>query len=84
MPTKRILITGGAGFIGCNAARYFGERNWSVTVLDNLSRAGTDQNLTWLRDGMTFDFEQVDVRDAAAVDRVVSEGRYDAVVHLAA
>jgi CDP-paratose 2-epimerase len=84
MPTKRILITGGAGFIGCNAARYFGERNWNVTVLDNLSRAGTDQNLTWLRDGMTFDFEQVDVRDGAAVDRVVSEGRYDAVIHLAA
>src|SRR4029077_6144266 len=45
MPTKRILITGGGGFVGCNAARYFGGRNWDVTVLDNLSRAGADQNL---------------------------------------
>ena len=66
MPSKKILITGGAGFIGCNAARYFGARNWNVTVLDNLSRAGTDKNLRWLRDGTTFDFEQADVRDQAA------------------
>ena len=65
MPTKRILITGGAGFIGSNAARYFGARNWTVTVLDNLSRAGAEKNLVWLRDGTTFDFEQVDVRDRA-------------------
>ena len=50
MPTKRILITGGAGFVGCNAARFFRARNWGVTVLDNLSRQGTDKNLEWLRD----------------------------------
>ncbi|MGE8942426.1 GDP-mannose 4,6-dehydratase [Leptospira interrogans] len=84
MATKRVLITGGAGFVGCNAARFFGARNWNVTVLDNLSRQGTDQNLTWLRDGTAFDFEQVDVRDRTAVERVISEGRYDAVIHLAA
>ena len=84
MPTKRILITGGGGFVGCNAARYFGGRNWDVTVLDNLSRAGADQNLLWLSDGTTFDFERVDVRDKLAVDRVVAEGSFDAVIHLAA
>jgi CDP-paratose 2-epimerase len=84
MPTKKILITGGAGFIGCNAARFFGARNWNVTVLDNLSRQGTDKNLTWLRDGTTFAFEQVDVRDRPAIDRVLAKGRFDAVLHLAA
>ena len=78
MPTKRILITGGAGFVGCNAARFFGARNWNVTVLDNLSRQGTDKNLAWLRDGTTFDFEHVDVRDRAAIDRVMANGRFDA------
>lgn len=84
MPTKRILITGGAGFVGCNAARFFGARNWNVTVLDNLSRQGTDKNLVWLRDGTTFDFEHVDVRDRPAIDRVMAGGSFDAVIHLAA
>ncbi|CFX14230.1 CDP-paratose 2-epimerase [Candidatus Filomicrobium marinum] len=84
MGTKSVLITGGAGFVGCNAARYFSGRNWSVTVLDNLSRTGTEQNLEWLRDGTSFDFEHADVCDRAAIDRVVSEKRYDAVIHLAA
>ncbi len=84
MQTKRVLITGGAGFIGCNAARFFSTRNWSVTVLDNLSRQGTDQNLKWLSDGADFEFEKVDIRDRPAIDRVLSQGRYDAVIHLAA
>jgi CDP-paratose 2-epimerase len=79
-----VLITGGAGFIGCNAARFFGTRNWSVTVLDNLSRQGTDKNLKWLGDGTSFDFEHTDIRDRASIDRVLSEGRFDAVIHLAA
>jgi CDP-paratose 2-epimerase len=79
-----MLVTGGAGFVGCNTARFFAARNWNVTVLDNLSRQGTEKNLEWLRDGTTFDFAQVDVRDGPAVDRVVSESRFDAVIHLAA
>ena len=84
MRTKRVLITGGAGFIGCNAALYFGSRNWRVTVLDNLSRAGTDLNLEWLSQNASFDFARADVRDRAAVEKVISETRFDAVIHLAA
>lgn len=84
MTSKRMLITGGAGFIGCNAARFFGARNWKVTVLDNLCRSGTKKNLEWLRDETEFDLAQVDVRDREAVDRTVADGRFDAVLHLAA
>lgn len=84
MSTKHVLITGGAGFIGCNAARYFGQRNWQVTVLDNLSRTGTESNLGWLRDETEFEFAKIDVRDSAAVNRIVEETRPDAIIHLAA
>jgi CDP-paratose 2-epimerase len=84
MRRKQVLITGGAGFIGCNAALYFSRRNWRVTVLDNLSRAGTDQNLTWLNEGAKFDFERADVRGRAAVDAAIRDTRFDAVIHLAA
>jgi CDP-paratose 2-epimerase len=82
--SKRVLITGGAGFVGCNATQYFGSRNWQVTVLDNLARQGAEQNLEWLRDGTTFDFERVDIRERAAVERVFADKTYDAVIHLAA
>ena len=68
----------------CNAAHYFGARNWNVTVLDNLSRAGTEKNLRWLRDGTTFDFEFADIRDQARIDSILAATRFDAILHLAA
>lgn len=84
MRKKQVLITGGAGFVGCNAALHFSRRNWRVTVLDNLSRAGTEQNLAWLQGGASFDFQRADVCDKAQTDAVMRDGRFDAVIHLAA
>jgi CDP-paratose 2-epimerase len=45
---SRYLIVGGAGFIGINAAEHYATRGHSVTVLDNFSRRGTEDNLRWL------------------------------------
>ena len=78
-----ILITGGCGFIGCNAAKRFVDRGDRLTVLDDLSRPGADQNLAWLRGQGQFEFVRGDICDAALVGRVVREGRFDAVLHLA-
>jgi CDP-paratose 2-epimerase len=47
-PSRRILITGGAGFLGVNAAVHMIDGGWHVTLLDNLSRPGTERNLKWL------------------------------------
>ena len=44
-----ILIIGGAGFIGCNTADHYLKKGSSVTVFDNFSRKGTEQNLRWLQ-----------------------------------
>jgi CDP-paratose 2-epimerase len=79
----RILITGGAGFIGSNAVRYFRGRGDTVTIFDNLSRRGARANLEWLLEAGPLAMAEGDVRDAAAVRAVVAAARPDAVVHLA-
>lgn len=80
-----ILITGGAGFIGCNWAARLRRDGHTVTVLDNLSRKGTAANLAWLREQQgpgPLKFVQADVRDAAAVAEA-AKGQ-NAIYHLAA
>ncbi len=80
----RILITGGAGFIGSNLTKASIEAGHRVTVLDNLSRRGSEANLKWLRDTFGVDgfgFIQADIRDADAM-RVAVVGA-EAVYHLA-
>jgi len=81
---KSILITGGAGFIGINSARYFASRGWTVTIVDNLSRRGGNDNLTWLRGNYSVRLEQLDVRNADAMTHVVADVKPDVVLHLAA
>ena len=87
----KFLITGGAGFIGCNAAaRYLG-RGDEVVVLDNLSRRGADKNLAWLQ-GLAYSqgadarlsHVQADIRSAGEVLEAFQAHRdTDVVVHLA-
>lgn len=64
-----VLITGGAGFIGCNLAHRLLSQGRSVRILDNLSRPGVEWNLQWLREthGSALDVHIGDVRDAKAV-----------------
>lgn len=83
MKGKQLLITGGAGFIGVNAARHFARQGWQITVLDNLSRRGTEGNLRWLQEHASLRFERADVREPAAVDRIVGEVRPNLLLHLA-
>jgi CDP-paratose 2-epimerase len=77
-----VLITGGAGFIGVHAARYWGSRG-QVLIVDNLSRKGTQTNLEWVQGQVAVAFENVDIRDAVRVRETVSRFRPDLVLHLA-
>ena len=79
----RSLITGGAGFIGCNLADRLLAEGEAATILDDLSRRGSERNLAWLqgRHGAGLEVRRADVRDAAAVADAVA--RADVVYHLA-
>jgi CDP-paratose 2-epimerase len=80
----KIVVTGGAGFIGCNAVAAWLHRGHSLVIADNLSRANADKNLEWLRSLGTFAFHRTDIRDAAAMQQLFHEHRdARAVVHLA-
>ena len=79
------FITGGAGFIGANYVNRLLERGEKVTIYDNLSRAGSKRNLTWLQDKFGQDGFQLvigDVRDASLVRD--SSRSADIILHLAA
>src|SRR4051812_46515904 len=81
---RPVLITGGAGFIGCNLAHRLLSTGNRVLVLDNLSRAGVERNLSWLREthGDALETEIADIRDVEAVRRAVRWARQ--VFHFAA
>jgi len=80
---RHTLITGGAGFVGTNLADRLLSEGERVVVLDNVSRAGVEENVRFLteRHGGRVDLEEADVRDRAAVARAVRGARN--VFHLA-
>lgn len=80
----KVIITGGAGFIGSNAAARYLRNGHEVVVLDNLSREGTRKNLSWLESIGQFEFAHLDLRDSDGVTRFFASHRdADRVLHLA-
>src|SRR5215216_546194 len=82
--TRHYLVTGGAGFIGSNYVHRLVQRGEKVTVYDNLSRAGAQKNLEWLRKTFGEDAFSVlagDVRDASRIAESARDA--DVIVHLA-
>lgn len=83
---RNVLITGGAGFIGCNFVRYLLRTDQAVRIvnLDALTYAGSLDNLKDLPDPSRHTFVQGDICDRELVDRLLREHEIDTVVHFAA
>ncbi|MBW4576416.1 MAG: dTDP-glucose 4,6-dehydratase [Aphanothece sp. CMT-3BRIN-NPC111] len=83
---RRLLVTGGAGFIGSNFVHYWCDRypNDRVVVLDALTYAGNRGNLSSLDDRNNFRFVQGDICDRALVFNLLQEENIDTIVHFAA
>ena len=82
----RILVAGGAGFIGSNFIRYiFGAHDdWSVVNVDKLTYAGNLANLEDVAGDSRYGFHRADICDAAEVARIFAEEKPEAVVNFAA
>ena len=82
---KKILVTGGAGFIGSAVVRHIIQNTQdSVVNVDKLTYAGNLESLTEVANNPRYAFEQVDICDRAELDRVFAQHQPDAVMHLAA
>jgi dTDP-glucose 4,6-dehydratase len=80
----KLLVTGGAGFIGCNLARLAVSQGHTVTVVDKLTYAGNRASLADLEVQPGFAFLQADICDGDAMRRILAEHQPEKILHLAA
>ena len=80
----KLLVTGGAGFIGSAVVRLAVARGHQVVNLDALTYAACLENVALVSGSPLYAFEQADIRDRSALDRIFAEHSPDAVMHLAA
>ena len=84
--SKKILITGGAGFIGSHVLRLFVNKypTYQVFNLDALTYAGNLENVSDIESFANYTFVKGDIADASFVDALFQEYRFEGVIHLAA
>lgn len=86
MASKKILITGGAGFIGSHVVRLFVKNypDYQIFNLDKLTYAGNLENLRDIESAKNYQFLKGDIVDAEFVQELFSTHQFDGVIHLAA
>jgi CDP-paratose 2-epimerase len=81
----KILITGGAGFIGVNCVNYFAKQGHEVAIFDNLSRVGSEKNLQWVKGENEIEFIKGDLRNFNDLANVFNQKeKFDLILHMAA
>jgi dTDP-glucose 4,6-dehydratase len=80
----KILITGGAGFIGSAVVRMAIDRGYQIVNLDALTYAACERNICIVKDNPRYAFEHADIRNPGALASVFARHQPDAVMHLAA
>jgi dTDP-glucose 4,6-dehydratase len=83
---KKILITGGAGFIGSHVIRLFVNKypDYAIVNLDMLTYAGNLENLRDIENAPNYSFVKGDITDESFINQLFADHSFDAVIHLAA
>ncbi|MFK7947702.1 MAG: dTDP-glucose 4,6-dehydratase [Saprospiraceae bacterium] len=83
---KKILVTGGAGFIGSHVVRLFVQKypNYQIVNLDKLTYAGNLENIKDIDQAPNYTFEKGDIIDLEFIRSLFNKYQFDAVIHLAA
>ena len=83
---KKILITGGAGFIGSHVVRLFSNKypKYKIYNLDSLTYAGNLENLKDIEVNSNYEFIKADINDAVVINELFQKYQFDSVIHLAA
>jgi dTDP-glucose 4,6-dehydratase len=83
---KKILITGGAGFIGSHVIRLFVNKypDYAIVNLDALTYAGNLENLRDIENAPNYSFVKGDITDETFINQLFADHSFDAVIHLAA
>ena len=81
---ERVLVTGGAGYIGSHVLAVLAARGFACTSIDNYSNS-SPVAIDRVRQitGAPIDAYEADIRDRPALERIISNGRFDSVVHMA-
>jgi dTDP-glucose 4,6-dehydratase len=84
--SKKILITGGAGFIGSHVVRRFVKQypDYTIFNLDKLTYAGNLENLKDIEKASNYHFVKMDITDSAEINKLFETHQFDGVIHLAA
>jgi dTDP-glucose 4,6-dehydratase len=85
-PERKILVTGGAGFIGCHVVRRFvlNYPEYTIVNLDKLTYAGNLANLSDIENAANYRFIKGDITDRTFIRELFEHERFDGVIHLAA
>jgi dTDP-glucose 4,6-dehydratase len=84
VPIERVLVTGGAGFIGSALVRHLVARGYQVANLDKLTYSGNLQSLRSVEGDPNYHFHRADIRDREQVESILAAEQPDAIMHLAA
>ena len=80
----KVVVTGGSGFIGSAVVKNLIKKNFEVINIDKLTYASNNESLEAYKDNELYTFEQIDICDSMAIDKIFLKYSPDAIMHLAA